>query len=228
MDAEVGSRVKPSQPGRRWSSFRDARVLVVRGLRLRGWVWLLSMLWVVIGACGAVYLIVAFAHPGYGEGLLIPPTIEWPGEPQVMNAAAVVGEVTWFLLAFPVLIAGFVWLIALRGWRPRNWLRITGWTGSWVAGLALVGQTKNFASAGLSGASSRLVVGELAIFAAWLVLGALMTWMLAVPRARRPDVPAPADTPTGKPHEASLDVGGSTAFGAGVGQMTAPASEGRT
>lgn len=143
------------------------------------------MLWVAIGAGGAIYLIVAFAHHGYTEGLLIPPTIQWQGEPQMINAVAVVAEVTWFLLAGPVLFAGFIWLIRLRGWRPRNWLRVAAWTGSWVAGLALVNQTRDFASAGLSGTNSRLVVGELAICAAWLVLGTLMTWILAVPWARR-------------------------------------------
>jgi hypothetical protein len=167
--------------------------LVIGCLRVRGWVWLLSMLWVAIGAGGAIYLIVAFAHPGYGEGLLIPPTIQWPGEPQVFSAVAVIAEMTWFLLAGPVLIAGFVWLFFIRGWRPRNWLRVAGWTGSCVAGLSLVNQTRDFARAGLSGTSSRLVVGELAICAAWLVLGILMTWILAVPPARRSDVPAPAD-----------------------------------
>lgn len=159
-------------------AFAYARALLTRSFHVRGWVWLLSMLWVAIGAGGAVYLLVAFAHPGYGEGLLIPPTIEWPGEPQVINAVAVVGEVTWILLAGPVLLAGFVWLIALRGWRPRNLLRVAAWTGSWVAGLALVNQTGDFASAGLRGTSSRLVVGELAIGGAWLALGILMTWIL--------------------------------------------------
>jgi len=112
-----------SPPGRKWPSGRDTRALVIGGLRVRSWTWLLSMLWVVIGAGGAIYATVAFSHPGYGEGLLIPPTIQWPGEPQVIDAVGVIAEVAWALLPVPLLVAGFV---RLRGWRPRNWLRIAG------------------------------------------------------------------------------------------------------
>lgn len=176
-----------------WRVLADARASLTPSFLVRGWVWLLSMLWVAIGAGGAVYLMVAFAHPGYGEGLLIPPTIEWPGEPQVINAVAVVAEVTWFLLAGPVLLAGFIWLIRLRGWRSRNWLRVAAWTGSWVAGLALVNQTGDFARAGLGGTSTRLIVGDLAVCAAWLALGTLMSWILAVPWVRRSTRASPSE-----------------------------------
>ena len=37
-------------PGGRWPSFREARALILGGLRVRGWVWRLAMLWVVLGA----------------------------------------------------------------------------------------------------------------------------------------------------------------------------------
>jgi len=171
-----------SPPGRRWPSFRDVRALITGGLRVRGWTWLLSMLWVVIGAGGAIYATVAFSHPGYGEGWIIPPTIQWPGEPQVINAAGVTAEVVWVLLSGPLLAAGFV---RLRGWRPRNWLRVARWAGSWVAGLALMIQAAEWAVAGEDGTRGVLRVGEMAICAAWLMLGAVMTWILAAPAPPR-------------------------------------------
>ena len=174
----LGTMLAASPPGTRWPSFRDARALVIGGVRVRGWTWLLSMLWVVIGAGGAIYATVAFSRPGYGEGWLIPPTIQWPGEPQVINAVGVIAEVAWGLLSGPLLVAGFV---RLRGWRPRNWLRVTGWAGSWVAGLALMIQAAEWAAAGESGTRGVLRVGEMAICAAWLMLGAAMTWVLAAP-----------------------------------------------
>src|SRR5258706_5326144 len=42
-------------PGRRRHSFRDALAQILGGMRGHGWVWRLSMLWVVMGAGGAVY-----------------------------------------------------------------------------------------------------------------------------------------------------------------------------
>jgi hypothetical protein len=170
-----------SAPGRKWPSFRDARALVIGGARVRGWTWLLSMLWVVIGASGAVYAVVAFSHPGYGEGLLVPPNLQWPGEPQVIIDVGVIAEVVWGLLSAPVLVAGFV---RLRGWRPRNWLRVAGWAGSWVTGLALMNQTADWAAAGEGGTRGVLSVGELAICAAWLALGGAMTWILSGPQTQ--------------------------------------------
>jgi hypothetical protein len=129
----LSTLLEASPPGARWPAFRDARALAIGGLRVRGWTWLLSMLWVVIGAGGAIYATVTLSHPGYNEILLIPPTVQWPGEPQVTYAVGVIAEVVWMLLSGPLLVAGFV---RLRGWRPRNWLRLAGWAGSWVAGLA--------------------------------------------------------------------------------------------
>jgi hypothetical protein len=178
----LGTLLEASPPGARWPSFRDARALVTGGLRVRGWTWLLSMLWVVIGAGAAIYATVTFSHPGYGEGLLIPPTIQWPGEPQVIIDVGVIAEVAWVLLPVPVLVAGFV---RIRGWRPRNWLRVAGWAGSWAAGLALMDQAAEWAAAGEVGNRGVLSVGELAICAAWLMLGAVMTWILAAPAPPR-------------------------------------------
>jgi hypothetical protein len=95
----------------------------------------------------------------------------------------VITEVAWLLLSVPLLVAGFV---RLRGWRPRNWLRVAGWAGSWVAGLALLNQSAEWAVAGAWGGGNRdvLSVGEVVICAAWLVLGSAMTWILSVPRTR--------------------------------------------
>jgi hypothetical protein len=148
----------------------------------RGWVWRLAALWVVIGAGGAIYVTVAFSHPGWDEGLLIPPTIQWPGEPQVINAVGVIAEVAWLLLSLPLLVAGFV---RLRGWRARNWVRAGGWVGSWVAGLVLMDWAGGLAVDGFDGGTRGvLTVGELAICAAWLLLGGAMTWILSSPQTR--------------------------------------------
>jgi len=55
--------------------------------------------------------------------------------------------------------------------------------------LALLNQSAEWAVAGEDGNRSVLSIGEMAICVAWLVLGTLMTWILAVPPARRSDVP---------------------------------------
>jgi hypothetical protein len=190
----LGTLLEASPPGRKWPSFRDARALVTGGLRARGWTWSLSMLWVVIGAGGAIYATVVLSHTDYNEVLLIPPTVQWPGEPQVTNAVGVIAEVAWLLLSVPVLVAGFV---RLRGWRPRSWVRAAAWAGSWVAGLALMGQAADWVAAGPY-TRGVLSVGEMAICVAWLVLGALMTWVLAVPPARRSDLPSTSSQASGK------------------------------
>jgi hypothetical protein len=51
----LGTLLEASPPGGRWPSFRDARALVTGGLRVRGWTWSLSMLWVVAGIVGTGY-----------------------------------------------------------------------------------------------------------------------------------------------------------------------------
>jgi hypothetical protein len=178
----LGTLLEASPPGAKWPSGRDTRALVIGGLRVRGWTWLLSMLWVVIGASGAIYATVAFSHPGWGEGLIVPPNIQWPGEPQVIIDVGVIAEVVWGLLSGPLLVAGFV---RLRGWRPHNWLRAAGWAGSWVAGLALMNQAADWAAAELNSTSGILSAGEMAICAGWLMLGALITWILAAPAPPR-------------------------------------------
>ena len=176
----LGTLLEGSPPGRSWPSFRDARALITGGARVRGWTWLLSMLWVVIGASGAIYATVTFTHPGYGEGFR--GMLQWPGESQMIIDVGVITEVAWVLLSVPLLVAGFV---RLRGWRPRNWLRVAAWAGSWVAGLALLYQSAEWAVAGEDGNRSVLSVGEMAICVAWLVLGGAMAWILAAPAPPR-------------------------------------------
>ena len=190
----VGTLLESSPPGAKWPSFRDARALVTGGLRVRGWTWLLAMLWVVIGAGGAVYATVAFSHPGYGQGDVFRPMFQWPGEPMVVITVGITAQVVWMLLPVPVMVAGF---IRLRGWRRRNWLRATGWAGSWVAGLALMITAGEWANAGMYDNRGVLRIGEMAVCAAWLILGVVMTWILGaapVPRARS----VPDNTVTGE------------------------------
>jgi hypothetical protein len=106
------------------------------------------------------------------------------------------------VLPIPVLLAGF---IRLCGSRPRNWLRAAAWAGAWAAGFALMLQAGVWGeyparymtyrcsppgSCVLSYGEAAVVSwGELAICAAWLALGAVMTWILARPPASGRDVP---------------------------------------
>lgn len=202
-------------PGRKWPTVGDARALIAGGLRARGRTWSLSMLWVVIGAGGAIYATVVLSHPGYNEVMLIPQTVQWPGEPQVINDVAVIAEVAWLLLSVPVLVAGSV---RLRGWRPRSWVRAAAWAGSWVGGLALMNQAADWVKAGLGYTRGVLSVRELAICAAWLLLGGAMTWILAVPPARRSDVPSTSGPASGKGPHVVEDPTGIAGPRDGVGQ----------
>jgi hypothetical protein len=145
-------------------------------LRGRGLAWWLAALWVVIGAAGAAFAVITIAHTGYDEDLLIPPTTQWPAEPQLLIDVAAIAEVAWLLLSVPVLVAGFV---RLRGWRPGKWFRMAAWVGSWAAGMALMNQTADWAAADMGATRGFLSVGELAVCLGWLVLGVAMTWILS-------------------------------------------------
>ena len=162
-------------PGRRRPSFLGARALVIGCLRGRGWVWLLSMLWVEIGAGGAGYAFVCdmlgcTTNQCTNDEFLFP---LYNGEPGVIAGVGVLAAAVWVLLAVPLLVAGFV---RLRGWRRRNWLRAAKWAGAWIASLALMivvvavgGYGSDVRDAGL---------GELPILAAWLALGAVINQIL--------------------------------------------------
>ncbi len=190
----LGILLEASPPGARWPSFRDARALVIGGLRVRGWTWLISMLWVALGAGGAIYGTVTFSHAGYGQGAMW--MVQWPGEPQVIIDVAVIALPVWVLLSGPLLIAGFV---RIRSWRPRRWLRVAAWAGSWVAGWVLMNQTADLAAAGEGSSRGVLSVGEMVICAAWLAIGAAMTWILSGPETRLKAVSATATSPLAKP-----------------------------
>ena len=135
-EERLGTLLEASPPGGRWPSLRDARALITGGLRVRGWFWLLSMLWVVAGAVNTGYFFYLTTKPytWAGASLGIP---GWSTDPEAVQVAVVLAIVAWLALPIPVLIAGF---IRLRGWRPGNWLRAAAWVGAWVAGVALLSQ----------------------------------------------------------------------------------------
>lgn len=170
---------RASHPGGRRPPFLGAWAPVMAGLRGRGWGWWLAELWVLIGAGGAIYATVLVNHITLSVDFYW--MLQWNGEPGVIIAIGAIAEVAWALLSLPVLIAGFV---QLRGWRPRNWLRVAGWAICWVAGMVLMNQAADWAIAGENGTRSGLSVAELAICAGWLALGGAMTWILCTPRTR--------------------------------------------
>jgi hypothetical protein len=188
--------LEASPPGMMWPSFRDARSLIIGGLRVRGLLVLcLSVLWTGLGAAGAGYNFILSTH--------VPQAVyayvgidDWVGEPSAFSTAALWGALAWLLLTIPVLVAGLVRLgrrLLPAGSSAVGW--VAAWTGAWLAGLALMFPIANWepsAPAVYSGncwegsgcvlAGYRYAVvswGELAVVAGWLALGAAMTLMLA-------------------------------------------------
>jgi hypothetical protein len=164
---------------------------------VRGWVWWLSMLWVVMGAGGAGYAFVC-TMVGCTTNQCTNGEFWFPlynGEPGVIAAVGNLAETAWPLLAAPLLVAGFV---RLRGWRRRKWLRAAAWTGAWVAGFALMGLivVAGWAWANGSGAPD-VAWGELPICAAWLALGAVVNQILSTPAHSR-DMPETSDRSSGQ------------------------------
>jgi hypothetical protein len=195
----LGTLLEASPPGRRWPSFRDTRALITGGLRVRGWTWLLSMLWV---AGGAVYTGYEFYVTTKPYGYLGPlETLSSDGL-SAWLVLWVAAWCAWLVLPLAALVGGFIRL----GRRQRNWLFAVGWVGALVAGCCLIGLGAHYSddpahSACCSIGRGPAVVGwgELPICAAWLALGAVMTWILARP-ARRSHVPDPTSRAS---HEAS-------------------------
>ena len=132
----LGTLLEASPPGGRWPSCRDARALITGGLRVRGWAWLLSMLWVVAGAVGTGYDFYITTKPytwaDYDVGIGIQ---GWSADPVAVQIAVVLATAASLALPIPALIAGF---IRLRGWRSANWIRMAAWAGAWIAGAALL------------------------------------------------------------------------------------------
>jgi amino acid transporter len=102
------------------------------------------------------------------------------GEPGVIGAVANLAETAWPLLAALLLVAGFV---RLRGWRRRNWLRATAWTGAWIAAFVLMGLivVAGWAWANSLTGAPDTAWGELPVFAFWLALGAWVNRILSTP-----------------------------------------------
>ena len=96
------------------------------------------MLWVVAGAVGTGYDFYITTKPYTWADVSL--GIEgWSTDPEAVRIAVVLATVASLGLPIPLLIAGFV---RSRGLRPRNWLRIAGWAGAWIAGFALIYQAE--------------------------------------------------------------------------------------
>jgi hypothetical protein len=193
--------LEASPSGRRWPSWRDARALVIGGLRVRGaLVWFLSILWAGLGAAGAAYILILSTHVPEAQYIGLP---SWVGETEVTYLAGEMGAMAWLLLTIPVLVAGLVRLGRRRfpaGAGAWAWT----WAGVWLAGLALAVPVANWqpsappvirgncwVGSGCALVGYRYAVvswGELAVFAGWLALCAAMTLILARP-ARGRDLP---------------------------------------
>jgi len=164
--------LEASPPGRKWPFVRDARALVIGGLRVRGWTWSLSMVWVAAGAVITGYYFCVTTTPFESADIIGTGFIGYSAGPAAVQIAAVLASVAWLALPLPVLIAG---LIRLRGWRPANWLRTAVWAGAWIAGAALLSLAHAW------GNSPGVSWGELPICAAWLALGTAITGILSRP-----------------------------------------------
>src|SRR5215472_9500856 len=98
---------RASPPGRRLLSFLGARALVIAGLRVRGRVWWLSMLWVVMGAAITGYTFLITTKPFTNADFWVP---LWNTEPEAVSVAAYLTVAAWVVLTIPVLTAGFAQL----------------------------------------------------------------------------------------------------------------------
>ena len=198
----LGTLLEASPPNRRWPSFRDTRALITGGFRVRGWVWLLSMLLVGAGAVEVGYTFYLTTTPWTGYKGSLFPTDNWTPLMIVLALAFII----LFTALISVPVAG---LIRLRGWRRDRWLRAAAWAGTWIASVALLAESNawgnypeqfcpnSYQNGMVCPVPSPAVVswGELPICAAFLVLGSLMTWILAVPPARHSDVPSTSRQP---------------------------------
>lgn len=190
----------PSEVIRRRGRLRLGLSSLAVNFRVRGWIWFLSMLWVGSGAVYAGYFFYLTTKPWPGPDLGI---VGWAEIPVTLQIVIALATVVLYAAFIPVPIAGF---IRLRGWRRGNWLRGGAWAGAWIAGIGLYLLACSWETYPLHscpnapatavppqcpyGSPAVVSWGELPICAAWLVLGTLMTWILAVPPARRSNVPS--------------------------------------
>jgi hypothetical protein len=158
--------------------------------KLSGPVWWLAMLWVGLGVAGSVYAFVCSAQRLDFNNARVP---AWVGEPGMIGDAAGWGAVIWLVLTIPVLAVG---LVRLGRAKPRDETRRTAWVCTWIAGVVLMwlaavwGQdtprpTYTCSPPGdcaLNAYGPAVVTwGELPLCAAFLALGAVVTWVLARP-----------------------------------------------
>jgi hypothetical protein len=200
-DEMLGTLLEASPPGRSWPSLRDARGLIIGGLRVRGPLApCLSMLWAALGALGAGYNFILSLHVPEVSYLGVQP---WVGESDVIITAAGLGALAWVLLTIPVLVAGLVRLYRrrLRAAGLAAGLAAIAWAGTWTVGLALMYQVATWHPTAASIWSGDCNVGlgcsltgyrhavvsweELAVLAGWLALGAAMALILASTRPLR-------------------------------------------
>lgn len=104
-------------PGRRWPTSRDSRVRVTGDLRVRGWTWSLSMVWLAAGAVTTGYIFYATNHPYSSADIDGTGVIGFSAGLAAVQIVAILASFAWLALLLPVLIAG---LIRLRGWRPAT------------------------------------------------------------------------------------------------------------
>jgi len=147
------------------------------------------MMWVAAGAVNTGYFFYNTTKP-FSWADVTSGIEGWSTDPEAARIVVLLATAVWLALPIPVLIAGF---IRLRGWRRGNWLRAAAWAGAWIAGAALMAQASawgqypegscpnSYENSMVCPIPSPAVVswGELPICAAWLVLGAVMTWILA-------------------------------------------------
>jgi hypothetical protein len=191
----LGTLLEASPPGARWPSFRDARAVVIGGLRVRGpLAWCLSIPWALLGAAGAGYNFILSEHVPdavYPAAL----TPGWVGEPNMIAVAAQRGALTWVLLTIPVLVAGLVRICRGRRRAAGVAARLTAvaWAGTWMVGLALMYEVAGWqpsarAIYACSGNQGCVLAGyrhaivsweELAVVAGWIALAAAMALILA-------------------------------------------------
>jgi hypothetical protein len=174
----LGTLLEASLPGRSWPSARDARALIIGGLRVRGPVApCLSMLWAILGALGAGYNFMLSLHVPLVSSWIQ----QWAGESQETFLAAWYGTLACLLLTIPVLVAGFV-----RIYRGRlraglaTGLVVIAW--AWLAGLALmyVAAANNLALAWVLLTIPVLVAGSVRLYRRRLRAAGLAAGLTAI------------------------------------------------
>ena len=143
--------------------------------RVGGAAWTLSVLWVGIGAAASGYVFFVSTRTVLDPTSPFGGMFDWPGGSSNEAAAAL----AWLALTIPVLIAG---LRRLLGW-PGKRLMAAAWAGAWVAGLALMALIPSSLDSPTKDYSGGPIANwqELVIAAGFLMLAAVMAWILARP-----------------------------------------------